>query len=91
MYRYYSKPINGNRITVVGEYQDGILKLATACCSKKDQFMRKKGRSIAEGRLAKNKIMDIISLDYCSGNDFVDFAQALSMKVAATKIVVSDI
>lgn len=91
MYRYYSNPINGHRVTVVGEFKDGVLSLATSCCSKKDQFMRKKGRAIAEGRLAKSKLADKVEMDSCSIKDFIDLAQATSLSVASTKIVVHDI
>lgn len=53
MYRFYSNPNGNGRVTVVGEQNGNIVTLAAARCSKKDQFVKKKGRAIAEGRLAK--------------------------------------
>lgn len=54
MFHYYSKP-SANRVSFAGEYQDGVLRIAAARTSKKDVFVRKKGRAIAEGRLKKGR------------------------------------
>ena len=66
MYRFYSKPnATKVRVVVVGEYdqENRILNLAVARCSKRDSFVRKKGRGIAEGRLSKGKYFDQISME----------------------------
>lgn len=57
MYRFYSK-VNSKsnvRVAVVGDYQDGELRVSVARCSSKDKFIRSKGRMIAEGRFSKGK------------------------------------
>lgn len=47
-----------NRVTVVGEQREnGEFVFAAARCSNKDNFSRKRGRKIAEGRLAKGHII----------------------------------
>ncbi len=43
------------RVCVVGEYENGTLKLAASRCSLKDRFVRKKGRELAKKRLKNNK------------------------------------
>jgi len=55
MYRFYSEPNQPVRVTVVGLFVDGWLYTAVSRCSNKDNFIRKKGRMIAEGRLVKGK------------------------------------
>ena len=47
---------NEVRITVVGKYENDILQLSTARCSKQDQFSRKKGMEIATSRLDSDDI-----------------------------------
>lgn len=88
MYRYYSKPIQNHRVTVVGEHQGGVLKLASACCSNKDQFIKKKGRAIAEGRLHKNKLFDTVETESCDIKLFVALAENAARQVAITKVPV---
>lgn len=63
-------------VTVVGEYQDGQLSVATARCSKKDSFNRKKGRKIAEGRLKAGVLFDVY--EFSSGLKSEDFIQLAS-------------
>lgn len=90
MYRFYSNPTEGSvRVSVVGEYDKGKLKLAVSRCSRKDQFMRKKGRSIAEGRFAKGKYFKVLRLDYCDIHTFVEAAKIVAKEVIDSKRVVS--
>jgi len=81
MYRFYSNPPDINRISVVGEYQDGVLRLAASKCSKKDSFMRKKGRTIAEGRFNKGKFCKEIPLNNFTIKDFIINAQLVIKEI----------
>ena len=83
MCRFYSRPQETKvRVSIVGEYSEGVLKIAVARCSNKDNFHKKKGRMIAEGRLAKNKLFDIIKMQDCSIRKFVEIAKKISQTVA---------
>lgn len=87
MFRFYSNPTCKNRVTVVGTHSEGVLKIAVARCSKKDSFIKKKGRMIAEGRLAANKLHSLHQLDTCEVVDFVNIAKTISDEVTNNKIV----
>jgi len=86
-YRFYSSPAEKVRISVVGQYEEGILKIAVARCSKKDTFIRRKGRAIAEGRLFKNKLYTAVPMQACDIVAFVDVAKQVVAEVARTKKV----
>lgn len=89
MLRFYSKPINGSRVTVVGEYSEGVLNLAVACCSSNDNFMKKKGRLIAEGRFNKGLFIDSVPIkDDTSIATFIEQALRVSEEVATNNEVV---
>lgn len=63
IYIFYSKvEKNRPRITMAGFVKDNVLYTAVARCSKKDQFVRKIGRSIATGRLQKSIYYNIIPI-----------------------------
>ncbi len=82
MLRFYSKPIkNEPRISVVGEHKDGLLKIAVARCSIKDQFVKKTGRTLAEKRLSENKLYEEIRINNCRGKDFAIIADIIAKKV----------
>ena len=86
MFRFYSNPAETrSRVSVVGEHSEGMLRVAVARCSEKDHFVRKKGRMIAEGRLAKNKTYDVIPMDSCDIQEFVKLAKEISKEVIKTK------
>jgi hypothetical protein len=85
MYRFYSNPANTRRVAVVGSHENGILKIAVAICSPRDQFRRKKGRMIAEGRLKANKVYTSIPIASCDSEQFVNIASALSHEVINAK------
>lgn len=76
MFHFYSKP-SKNRLSFAGVHKEGVLKIAVARCSKKDTFVKKKGRAIAEGRLHKDKIYHSIPLEICDGRDFVKAVEPL--------------
>lgn len=83
MYRFYSRPTGTNiRVSVVGEHSDGVLKIAVARCSKKDHFVKKKGRTIAEGRLKKGKYYQKIQMRKCNISTFVSLAKAIAKHVS---------
>lgn len=75
-FRFYGEP-GPNRVTVAGEHQNGVLRLAASRSSAKDRFTRKRGAAIAEGRLAKGKVIAEIPMEECSGVAFVRTAQAV--------------
>lgn len=56
-----------NRVTVGGEFIDGKLCLTAARCGGKDNFSRKKGRLIVQGRFLKGKtlcVLDVVEPTY---------------------------
>jgi len=56
---YFMHPlVNGVRFTICGIYdvESTTMKFGVARCSKKDQFSKKKGRLISEGRATKSPI-----------------------------------
>ena len=77
MFRFYSNPMQSNRVSVVGQYDNNILSIAVARCSNKDNFIRKKGRMIAEGRLRKGKVFLVRNMVTCSSSDFVNIAKEI--------------
>jgi hypothetical protein len=92
MYRFYSRPMGSGhrspRVVVIGMFDSGILKIAVSRCSHKDNFIKKTGRVIAEGRLAKGKIHSSYSVDKITSEYFIKLASDIAFEVATTKIVV---
>jgi len=89
MFRFYSSPTSPVRVAIVGVFSEGSLKLAAARTSKKDQFIRKKGRLIAEGRLAKGKLLADIPMANCDIQQFLGIAKELSINVIKSKRVLA--
>lgn len=90
MYNFYSKPIkkgSNERVSVVGQHNDGMLQIAAARCSAKDQFSRKTGRAIAEKRLEEKKTYITIPVEKCDISLFLLVAQGVSQNVLKTKRV----
>ena len=85
IYRFYSSPEHKNRVAVIGEYAEGQLTLAVSRCSDKDNFVRKKGRFIAEGRLKKGKIYGIVTIPKPTTEDFLKIAGRIAGWVEASK------
>ncbi len=72
-----------NRVAIVGKYKDGTLSMAVARTSVQDQFNRKKGRLIAEGRLEKGRIFKQVPLQFCGIHEFVVEAKKIEKEVIA--------
>jgi len=73
--RYYSQTTP--RVAVVADFRPGEESpVAIARCSDRDQFNRKLGRTIAEGRLARGRTYCTKKFD--SPRDFVRFAEGLA-------------
>lgn len=88
MFRFYSTSQQGKpRITVVATYDttEKRLNIAVAKCSAKDQFIKAKGRMIAEGRLAKGKTYESLFMETCNGKDFHIEAERIALKLINTK------
>ena len=81
MYRFYSRPDRPNRVSVVGQYDSGQLKIAVSRCSGKDAFVRKRGRAIAESRLIKGMLYRKINLPMCDIKTFVEVAKGIAQEV----------
>lgn len=83
MFRFHSRPVENTRVrvTVVGEFSEGKLKMAVSRCGKKDNFSRKRGRAIAEGRLKKGLTYRSIDMANCTTHDFVEVAMVISEEV----------
>ena len=81
MFTFYSLSTDPERITVVGEHKEGVLKLAVSKCSLKDRFVRKKGRLIATGRLAKGITFATVAMENCDVKTFVAVAMEVIDKV----------
>ena len=81
MYHFYSNSTDGNRVSVAGQHSEGVLKLAVSRCSNKDNFVRKKGRLIAEGRLLKGKLHSEYPMEVCDIQRFVEIAKNVSKDV----------
>lgn len=83
LYRYYSNPAWGHRMTIVGELQNEVLNIAIAITNVKETFVRKIGRAIAEGRLAKGRIYSSIEFPGKSkimSEDFVKIAENIAIE-----------
>jgi len=72
---YYSDHESQNRIAIAGMVNaENELQLAVSRCSKKDNFNRKVGRNIAEGRLLKGKLFRTVGFSDDSPVTIKDFA-----------------
>ena len=96
MFRFYSKSTETkSRVAVVGVHSDGVLSIAVSRCSHKDNFMKKKGRLIAEGRLQnglnpeakRNTLYGQYEMNECDVQTFLTHAKAISKLVDETKVV----
>lgn len=71
---YYTEP-GKNRISYAGRYEDGLLEVAAARCSDKDEFSKKKARWILDGRLALDKLLAVREIAECKTEDFIKVCQ----------------
>lgn len=95
MFRFYSNPADPSkvRVSVVGEYipSEKVLEIAVSRCSKKDSFIRAKGRAIAEGRLRKGKLYDRISFPTPpTSEEFINNAKEIAKEVIESYVVCND-
>lgn len=95
MFRFYSKAdeTGGIRVAIVGQHVDGKLRLAASRCSSKDNFSKKTGRAIAEGRLNKGKIYKEleISAENCNIETFVSVAKNDAVSIANDPRILNNI
>lgn len=91
MFGFYS-PVNETkvRVTIVGEHTDGMLRIAVARCSAKDNFVKKYGRGRALKRLSLGKLYKTILLDDCSPKAFVEIAKQVAEEVILSKVVYTE-
>lgn len=89
IFRFYSNPTQGNRVSVVGQLVNQELAIAVARTGKHENFCRKKGRAIAEGRLAKGKLYATLKVgkDKMLSEEFITIAQEIAEQVIKTKKV----
>lgn len=82
---FHSSPENlsGVRVTVVGNYVDGVLNLSVARCSAKDPFIKKVGRDIAIDRLSVGKYIYSLKSNEITVNRFAGAARAVANAVIA--------
>lgn len=79
---FHSSPdISGVRVTVVGNYVDGVLNLAVARCSEKDTFVKKHGRDLAINRLSSGIYTYSLKSEEMSVKRFVGAARAVAYAV----------
>jgi hypothetical protein len=87
------------RVTIAGIINNNEIRIGTSVCSPKDQFVKHKGRIIAEGRALKHP-EDIIAvktdltpvktfIEYCK-NYIEDFGLQPTYKVVKLEIVQQD-
>ena len=82
-HRFYSNPTLGHRMSIVGEFQNETLKIAIAITNKNEVFIRKIGRAIAEGRLAKGKLyatLDFPGKEKLTSEEFVTIAEVIAIE-----------
>ena len=69
------------RVTVVGKFENEILSISVARCSKSDPFVKKKGIEIANQRLNQGKVHVVLSCKELTGKRFVNIAKNISNHV----------
>lgn len=69
------------RVTVVGEFIDGKLKLSASRCSDKDAFVKKIGRENAIKRLMNGELIAEIETKTVSKNMFIKASEAVAHAV----------
>lgn len=85
--RFYSKPNNGARVTVIGEHRDNVLTIGVSRCGSHDAFNKKKGVKIAESRIDGGKYYMKIPMVERNAKVFDTLARGISERVLKTKIV----
>ena len=89
MFIFHSKPNQAReRVTVVGKQEGNQLKIATARCSKTDQFSRKIGRELAQKRIDNEQLYISIPVEKSDISLFLLVAQGVSNNVITSKKVI---
>lgn len=89
MFIFHSKPNSTrSRVTVVGKQEGNQLKIATARCSRNDQFSRKIGRELAAKRIENNQLYISIPVEQSDIALFLLVAQGISTNVLQSKRVI---
>lgn len=78
----YHTQIGDRRISVAGRVNGDSIEVAVAKCHINDNFTKKMGRLIAEGRLRKNKVMDSITIEEGASvrKTFIEMAPILAQR-----------
>ena len=84
---FHGKTIDGTRYTIAGLFENDILSLGIAVCSKYDQFQRFIGRVMSSGRLLnqRNHIGGKLNLTVSERNDYTYFNDVVSKFNELTK------
>lgn len=78
---YHSKPTSPVRVTVLAKIENGTAKFGVSRCSRHDQFVKKTGRHIADGRADKNPYRQIPTPDGSLSKWFIANAQEIEAEV----------
>lgn len=90
IYRYYSNPWYGNRVSVAGKFEDNKLKLAVSRCSNSDNFSKVVGRSLAEKRLKEDNVIAMFPMRECNIKTFRDIADHVCDLVRAYPTLIQE-
>lgn len=82
MLYYHSKNLKKRRITVCGIINEGVISFGVSRCSKKDNFVKSKGRLISQGRA---ETVPSYSCDYTGRYQFVVLAKQITEFLMAKK------
>lgn len=87
MFKFYSKDPLRNRVTIVGQIENGLLFLAASRCSDSDNFNKAKGEGIAKQRLFHKQLLGIypIANPINVRKEFVTIAKQAAVELAIDK------
>lgn len=89
MLKFYSKDSDKNRVTIVGQIDNGLLLLAASRCSDKDTFIKQKGEGIAKKRLFNKQLIGIYPVNSATvPRDFVNIAKRVVEQIHIDKKLV---
>ena len=88
---YYSSKENKRRVTIIGDFisEYNILYITASLNSKKDQFNKKIGKTIALGRMLKGKYLTVKKTKepFLSWKEFREIAEQISNKILSSSKV----
>ena len=73
---------DGTRVTIAGEYVDGVLNLSASRCSKHDSFVKKEGIKLATERLKNKEYVASVNIEEISTKEFINVAIAVADSVS---------